>query len=71
MVAVVAASLTGVSGSESELAKLLPDINAGERYENVFNKVAKLPLSIAEILLASSFLIFIDRFLTIKGRIGK
>lgn len=71
MVAVVAASLTGVSGSESELAKLLPDINAGERYENVFNKVAELPLSIAGILLASSFLIFIDRFLTIKGRIGK
>ena len=68
---IVVVSLNGVTGSESELTNMLPDITAGERYETVFNKVTGLPLSIAGILLASSFLVFIDRFLSTRSNIGK
>lgn len=73
IVAIIATSLTGVStGSESEIAKLLPDVNTdpiANGYQNAFEKVSGLPLSIAGILLASSLLILIDRVLNSKSKV--
>ncbi len=68
----IAVSVSGTGGAESELAKLLPDVNAGgvkEGYQSAFEKVTSLPLSIAGILLASSFLVFIDRFLNKRSEV--
>lgn len=70
--ALIAVSITGAGGAESEIAKFLPDLNAGgvsQGYENAFQKVTSLPLSIAGILISSSFLIFIDRFLTNRSKV--
>ena len=70
--ALIAVSITGTGGTESELAKFLPDINTGEvsqGYETAFEKFTSLPLSIAGILIASSFLVFIDRFLNKRSQV--
>jgi hypothetical protein len=69
----VATSVTGLStGSESEIAKLLPDLNTdpiANGYQTAFQKISGLPLSIAGILLASSMLVLIDRVLFSRNKI--
>jgi len=71
--ALITSSVMGVStGSEGELTKFLPDVNTApiaNGYQNAFEKVTGLPLSIAGILLASSLLILIDRVLNAKNKI--
>jgi len=65
----IAISINGADGAESQLLKLLPNLNTGgvtQSYENIAEKITSLPLSIAGILLSSSFLVFIDHFLNKK-----
>ena len=54
------AQVAGDSGS------LLPKIDSGisEGVQSIFGKLGMVPLSIAGILIASSILLFIDRFIT-------
>ncbi|KAF0235998.1 MAG: hypothetical protein FD181_3143 [Prolixibacteraceae bacterium] len=52
---------------EGQLSKMLNSLNNGSLssgYQSVFSKLAALPLSIGGILLATSVLVFIDRFLS-------
>jgi uncharacterized BrkB/YihY/UPF0761 family membrane protein len=52
--------------TEGELSKLLSGANDGalsQGYQSFFSNLGSLPLSIGGILLASSVLLFIDRFL--------
>lgn len=52
--------------TEGELSKLLSGANDGalsQGYQSFFSNLGSLPLSIGGILLASSFLILIDKFL--------
>ena len=54
---------TGTSGGElNNLFKGLDNATSG--YESFFAKMGNLPLSIAGILIASSILLFIDRFIS-------
>jgi hypothetical protein len=51
---------------DGQLSKILNSVNDGSLssgYQSVFSKLGSLPLSIGGILMASSVLIFIDRFL--------
>ena len=51
---------------EGQISKLLSNVGNGSLtsgYQSVFSKLGTLPLSIGGILLASSVLLFIDRFL--------
>ncbi len=51
---------------EGQLTKLISNVGDGSitsGYQSVFSKLGALPLSIGGILLASSLLLFIDRFL--------
>lgn len=51
---------------EGQLSKMLSNVGDGSLtsgYQSVFSKLGALPLSIGGILLASSVLLFIDRFL--------
>jgi len=51
---------------EGQLSKMLGNVSDGSLssgYQSVFSKLGTLPLSIGGILLASSVLLFIDRFL--------
>ena len=54
---------TGVQ-PESQIQELLPKVNSGvtESYQSLFSKLGTVPLSIAGILIASSVLVFIDKF---------
>jgi hypothetical protein len=56
---------------ESQLQTLLPEVNSGvtEGYKSIFNKMGTVPLSIAGILIASSVLLFIDRFISSNTKI--
>jgi uncharacterized BrkB/YihY/UPF0761 family membrane protein len=52
--------------TEGELSKLLSGANDGtlsQGYQSFFSNLGSLPLSIGGILLASSFLVLIDKFL--------
>jgi hypothetical protein len=63
--AMVVFSSAGIQ-SEGQLSKLLSGANDGalsKGYQSFFGNLGSLPLSIGGILLASSVLIFIDRFL--------
>lgn len=62
-----------VSGSDAasggNVPKLISEINssgAAAEYQTFFQKLGTVPVSIAGILLASSLLLFIDKFLTSK-----
>ena len=61
------------SGAESDgkILNFLPEINPeiSSRYYSVFEKMGTVPLSIAGILLASSILLFIDRFITVNSKL--
>ncbi len=51
---------------EGQLSKMLSNVSDGtlsSGYQSVFSKLGTLPLSIGGILLASTVLLFIDRFL--------
>ena len=56
---------------ESQLQGLLPEGSSGvsESYQSFFSKMGTLPLSIAGILIASSVLLFIDRFISSNSKI--
>jgi len=56
---------------ESQLQTLLPEVNSGvsEGYRSIFSKMGTIPLSIAGILIASSVLLFIDRFISSNTKI--
>ncbi|HCE57406.1 MAG TPA: hypothetical protein DER09_06260 [Prolixibacteraceae bacterium] len=54
---------TAESGQLSKLAEGFGTSSASERYQSVFSNLGSLPLSIGGILLASSLLVFIDKFL--------
>ena len=56
---------------ESQIQELLPKVNSGvtESYQSLFSKLGTLPLSIAGILIASSVLIFIDKFISSNSKI--
>jgi ABC-type Fe3+ transport system permease subunit len=57
--------------TESQINNLLPEINNGlsTGYQSFFEKLGMVPLSIAGILIASSVLLFIDRFLSSNSRV--
>lgn len=61
---------TGVQ-PESQINDLLPEINGGvaESYRSFFSKTGTLPLGIAGILIASSVLLFIDRFISSNSKL--
>ncbi|MCG6185750.1 hypothetical protein [Maribellus maritimus] len=62
---------SSAGGDTGELGKYIPGLNTNtvtQDYENFFQRIGSVPLSIAGILLASSFLVFIDRFLSSKIR---
>ena len=61
---------TGVQ-PESQIQELLPKVNSGvtESYQSLFSKLGTVPLSIAGILIASSILIFIDKFISSNSKI--
>ncbi len=57
----------GGVADEGQLSKLLNSANDGafsKGYESIFSNLGSLPLSIGGILLATSVLLFIDRFLS-------
>lgn len=56
---------------ESQIQSLLPEGSGGvsESYQSFFSKMGSLPLSIAGILIASSVLLFIDRFISSNSKI--
>ena len=56
---------------ESQLQSILPEGSNGvsESYQSFFSKMGTLPLSIAGILIASSVLLFIDRFISSNSKI--
>jgi len=59
-------SLTGMQ-PESAINELLPSIDNGqvnEGYRSVLNEINRVPVSVAAILIASSTLIFFERFLS-------
>jgi hypothetical protein len=60
---------SGTTGDESIINQVLPDLNtsnAKQEYENFFQQLGTVPLSIAGILSASSILLFIDWFFNLK-----
>lgn len=62
---------SGTSGNNGGLDKILSNLNTNgiqRDYENFFQKLGTVPLSIAGILLASSILLFIDHFFSLKKR---
>ncbi len=61
---------TGVQ-PESQIQGLLPEVKGGvtESYNSLFNKLGTVPLSIAGIFIASSVLIFIDKFISSNSKI--
>lgn len=69
-VAVVVVSGMGIL-PESELPKLLPEMNSGvtNGYQTIFEKLGTVPLSIAGILGAASILLFLDRFITSNSKV--
>ena len=52
----------GASGSEDILSKL--DTGVSQGIQSFFGKLGTVPLSVAGILIATSLLLFIDRFIT-------
>lgn len=57
----------GEVADEGQLSKLLSNANNGalsKGYESIFSNLGSLPLSIGGILLATTVLLFIDRFLS-------
>jgi hypothetical protein len=54
---------TAESGQLSKLVEGLDSSSVSAQYKSVFSNLGSLPLSIGGILLASSLLVFIDRFL--------
>ena len=61
---------TGVQ-PESQIREILPEINGGisEGYNSFFSKLGTLPLSIAGILVATTLLLFIDKFISSNSKI--
>lgn len=67
--ALVVVSVAGINPGESQISDFLSGANnsgVSEGYKNVFETLTSLPLSVAGILLASSLLVFLERFLSTK-----
>ena len=66
-------SITSGTGLEvdSQLNSLIPEVNSGvsSSYQSILRGIGSVPLSISGILLASSLLLFIERFVTANTRI--
>jgi len=57
---------------ESELTKIFPGLNTSgvsNGYQSIFEKMGTMPLKIAVILLASSVLLFIERFINANSKV--
>jgi hypothetical protein len=64
-------SASGVT-PESDIAKILPGLNTSKvssGYQSIFEKMGTAPLSIAVILLATSVLLFIERFINANSKV--
>jgi len=61
---------TGIQ-PEGDASGLLPQVNqtVSDSYNNFFNKLGTVPLSIAGILIATSVLLFIDRIISLNSKI--
>jgi len=59
------------TGIQADTESILPEVGQGVKdgYQSFFNKVDTLPLSIAGILIATSVLLFIDRFISSNSKI--
>lgn len=57
--------------AESQLQGLLPEASRGvsEGYQSFFSQMGNIPLSIAGILIATSVLLFIDRFIASNSKV--
>lgn len=69
--AIIIISNTGLS-SESVLAQILPKVDTSSvsgSYQSLLAKSGAAPISIASILLASSILLFIERFINANSKI--
>jgi len=70
-VVIIAVSNTGLL-PESDLGNVLPGLNTSKvslGYQSFFEKLGSAPLSIAGILLASSILLFIERFINANSKV--
>ncbi len=69
---IVIFSNTGMQ-SESQLSNLLPEMNPGvtSSYQNIFDRIGAIPLSVVGILIASSTLLFIDKYITSNRKLFK
>ena len=64
-------SISGIN-VESDITKILPGLNSSSvsnGYQSIFVKMGTLPLSIAGILMASSVLLFIERFINANSKV--
>ncbi len=59
------------TGIQADTESIIPEVGQGvkEGYQSFFSKVDTLPLSIAGILIATSVLLFIDRFISSNSKI--
>ena len=67
LIAVMLVFSQGGVADEGQLSKLLSNANEGalsQGYQSIFRNLGSLPLSIGGILLASTVLLFIDKFLS-------
>lgn len=56
---------------ESQISNLLPQLNGdvSTGYQSIFEKIGAVPLSIVGILMASSVLLFLDKFINSNSKI--
>jgi hypothetical protein len=69
---VIVAALSGTVVSTEDSLNLLQGVNTEAvktGYQSVFEKIDTVPMSIAGILLASSFLLFLEKFLSNKSNV--
>ena len=57
--------------ADSQIQNLLPEVNSGitTGYQSFFERMGTIPLSVVGILIASSSLLFIDRFITANSKL--
>lgn len=69
-IVMIAMSNSGIP-TESKLQSLLPQLNSGisAGYQSLFSKLGTVPISIAAMFLASSILLFIERFISSNSRV--
>lgn len=70
LTSIVIFSNSGIQ-AESQISNLLPEMNSDVTtgYQNIFDRIGAVPLSVVGILIASSTLLFIDKFITSNSRL--